>query len=69
MPEQRAKASTYVVRRGDTLSRIARRELASGSSAAGVAKNVEKLTDLNLGTRIRSGDPDFITAGERLRLP
>jgi LysM repeat protein len=59
----------YIVQPGDSLSHIARTELRAESSAAGVAEAVEKLTDLNIGTRIRSRDPDLIEAGEELKLP
>ena len=43
-------------------------KLARGSSASSVARAVEKLTDLNISTRIRSGDPDVLEAGEELKL-
>jgi peptidoglycan hydrolase-like protein with peptidoglycan-binding domain len=65
-PQARA---AYVVQPGDSLSHIAKTKLRAESSAVGVAEAVEKLTDLNLGTRIRSGDPDLIEAGEELKLP
>jgi hypothetical protein len=69
VPAKRPKRSTYVVQPGDSLSGIAKSKLGASSSAANVVKGVEKLTDLNIATRIRSGDPDSIEAGERLRLP
>jgi peptidoglycan hydrolase-like protein with peptidoglycan-binding domain len=62
-------AATYVVKPGDSLSDIARSELGAKSSAVSVVEVVEKLTDLNIDTRIQSGDPDLIEAGEELRLP
>jgi nucleoid-associated protein YgaU len=64
-----AEAATYVVRPGDSLSAIARSKLPAGSSSGSIAKTVDKLADLNLDSRIQSGDPDFIEAGERLKLP
>jgi peptidoglycan hydrolase-like protein with peptidoglycan-binding domain len=65
-PQARA---AYVVQPGDSLSHIAKTKLRAESSAVGVAEAVDKLTDLNIGTRIRSGDPDLIEAGEELKLP
>jgi nucleoid-associated protein YgaU len=67
-PAQRAKPTTYVVKPGDSLSHIARKELAA-SSDAGVVAEVQKLADLNLDNRIRSGDPNVLEAGEELTLP
>jgi peptidoglycan hydrolase-like protein with peptidoglycan-binding domain len=65
---QRPAHTTYVVQPGDSLSHIARRKLGAASSVR-VANAVEKLTDLNIGTRIRSRDPDLIETGEELKLP
>jgi len=67
-PVRRAQPVTYVVRLGDSLSGIARSKLAAASDAH-VAAAVRRLSELNLGTRIRSGDPDVLEAGEELRLP
>lgn len=67
-PVQRAESATYVVKPGDSLSAIAQRQLAAGSSSRRVVEKVEQLTKLNLGERIRSGDPDLLEAGEELRL-
>jgi nucleoid-associated protein YgaU len=67
-PVRRAKPITYVVKPGDSLSRIARSKLASGS-AASVVDEVQKLSELNVDNRIRSGDPNVLEAGEELRLP
>jgi peptidoglycan hydrolase-like protein with peptidoglycan-binding domain len=67
-PVQRAKPSTYVVKPGDSLSHIARKKLAARSKASVVA-GAQKLAELNLDNRIRSGDPDMLEAGEELRLP
>ena len=66
-PVRRAEPATYVVRPGDSLSNIARRRLDAGSGETVVAE-VQKLADLNLGGRIRSGDPNVLEAGEELRL-
>ena len=64
----RDRAATYVVKRGDSLSNIARSELSAASDAR-VRAEVQKLAQLNLDGRIRSGDPDVLEAGEKLRLP
>jgi LysM repeat protein len=64
----RPRPTVYVVRPGDSLSGIARSKLARGSSTSSVARAVEKLTDLNIATRIRSGDPNVLEAGEELKL-
>jgi nucleoid-associated protein YgaU len=66
-PVRSAEAATYVVQPGDSLSNIARRRLDPGSDETVVAE-VQKLADLNLGDRIRSGDPNVLEAGEELRL-
>jgi peptidoglycan hydrolase-like protein with peptidoglycan-binding domain len=66
---KRPPTSVYVVKPGDSLSRIARSKLGADSSAVHVARVVEKLTDLNIATRIRSGDPNALAAGEELKLP
>ena len=67
-PVTRATPTHYVVKPGDSLSGIARSKLARSSSASSVARAVEKLTDLNISTRIRSGDPNVLEAGEELKL-
>ena len=64
----RPRPTRYVVKPGDSLSGIARSKLARGSSTSSVARAVEKLTDLNISTRIRSGDPNVLEAGEELKL-
>jgi hypothetical protein len=58
----------YAVRSGDTLWSIARSLLGPGSSPAQIARKVDQLWRLN-AERIRSGRPDLIQPGERLRLP
>ena len=63
----RHRAVTYVVKPGDSLSNIARSKLSAASDAR-VRAEVQKLAQLNLGGRIRSGDPDVLEAGEELRL-
>ena len=67
-PIRRAEPFTYVVKPGDSLSGIARRQLAAGSSSLKVVEKVDHLVRLNLDERIRSGDPDVLETGEKLRL-
>ena len=67
-PVSRAEPPTYVVKLGDSLSDIARTRLSAGSDARVVAE-VQKLAQLNLDGRIRSGDPDVLETGEELMLP
>jgi peptidoglycan hydrolase-like protein with peptidoglycan-binding domain len=69
VPVQRAKAVTYVVRPGDSLSAIARKKMVAGSSGMSVAERVQELTRVNLDRRIQSGDPNVIEVGEKLWLP
>ena len=61
------RAVTYVVKPGDSLSNIARSKLSAASDAR-VRAEVQKLAQLNLDGRIRSGDPNMLEAGEELRL-
>ena len=63
----RRRPATYVVKPGDSLSNIARSELSAASDSR-VRAEVQKLAQLNLGRRIRSGDPDVLETGEELRL-
>ena len=67
-PVSRAKPPTYVVKLGDSLSDIARTRLSAGSDARVVAE-VQRLAQLNLDGRIRSGDPDVLETGEELTTP
>ncbi|MGI9082061.1 MAG: LysM peptidoglycan-binding domain-containing protein, partial [Thermoleophilaceae bacterium] len=62
------EGSIYVVRSGDTLWGIARRTLGPDASMAAIARLVDRLWTLNAKV-IRSGDPDLIVPGERLRIP
>lgn len=64
----RDRAATYVVKPGDSLSDIARVELSAASDER-VRAEVQRLAQLNLDGRIRSGDPNVLEAGEELRLP
>ncbi|HEX6652520.1 MAG TPA: peptidoglycan-binding protein [Thermoleophilaceae bacterium] len=64
----RDRAATYVVKPGDSLSDIARAELSAASDER-VSAEVQRLAQLNLDGRIRSGDPNVLEAGEELRLP
>jgi hypothetical protein len=66
--DRRADAVAYTVRPGDALWPIARSQLAPDSPNHEVARKVADLEALNVDGRIRSGDPDVIVAGEKLRL-
>lgn len=58
----------YVVRPGDSLWSIAKRELGPSASSGQVARMVSRLWQLN-GERIATGDPDLLRVGTELRLP
>ena len=66
--DPRAAGEAVVVRAGDSLWSIARRTLGGSASAAEIAAFVDRLWELNKH-RIRSGTPDLIAVGERLRIP
>jgi nucleoid-associated protein YgaU len=59
--ERFAGGRTYVVRRGDSLTAIARRQMGSGSR-----ENVRRLIEAN---RDRIDDPDRLPVGLRIRIP
>ena len=63
----RPSASSYTVRPGDALWRVAERHLARSGSVKEIAKQVQALESLN-ADRIASGDPDVLETGEELRL-
>ena len=63
----RAEPPTYVVKPATRCRTSPGRKLSAGSDARVVAE-VQKLAQLNLDGRIRSGDPDVLEAGEELRL-
>jgi nucleoid-associated protein YgaU len=58
---------TYTVRPGDSLWSIARRLLGKGASPADIAREVDRLWELNR-ERIATGDPDLLMVGTKLRL-
>jgi nucleoid-associated protein YgaU len=58
---------TYTVRPGDSLWSIARRLLGQGASPADIAREVNRLWELNR-ERIATGDPDLLIIGTKLRL-
>ena len=60
-------ADSYVVRSGDSLWSIASALLDDGASAAQIAREVNRLWQLN-AERIGTGDPDLIMPGQTLRL-
>ena len=57
----------HVVQRGESLWSIASDLLGDGASVAGVAREVNRLWELN-EDRIATGRPDLLYAGTRLRL-
>ena len=57
----------YVVQAGDSLWSIAAGVLGPGATSARIAREVNRLWDLN-AARIRSGSPELIQPGERLQL-
>jgi len=59
--------ATYTVRSGDSLWRIADRHLEPHATAAATAREVSRLWQIN-HQRIRTGDPDLIFPGQRLRM-
>ena len=59
--------STHTVRAGDSLWGIASARLGPGASAAQIAREVQRLWDLN-ARAIGTGDPDLLGVGVRLRL-
>jgi Tfp pilus assembly protein FimV len=58
---------TYTVRPGDSLWSIARRLLGKGASPADIAREVNRLRELNR-ERIATGDPDLLMVGTKLTL-
>ena len=62
-----APARFYVVKPGDSLWSIARELLAPSASPAHVAREVDRLWDLNKD-RIGTGSPDLLMVGTKLRL-
>lgn len=62
-----AERSTYVVREGDCLWRVAAGNLAEGASDEAIAREVTRLWKLN-AKRIGTGNPDLIYPGQTLEL-
>lgn len=56
-----------VVASGESLWSIAAKRLGPGASAAEIAREVNRIWNLNASS-IRSGQPDLIMVGERLRM-
>ncbi len=63
----RGRARVYVVQSGDSLWSIARTVLGSSASPARIAREVDRLWDLN-SDRIGTGNPDLLMVGTKLRL-
>ena len=71
MAAERGRTTTsavHVVERGECLWTIAEERLGRGASDARVAREVARMWSVNRH-RSRSGDPDLIFPGERLRMP
>jgi hypothetical protein len=66
-PQGEIEGDTYTVRPGDSLWSIARRLLGPGASAGRIAREVNRLWELNR-ERIATGDPDLLMVGTKLRL-
>ncbi len=66
-PAPAAPAHSVVVRRGDTLWALARRDLAPGADTAAVAGRWHAIYALNRA--VVGADPDVIHPGQQLRLP
>jgi nucleoid-associated protein YgaU len=64
---EHGQPATYTVRPGDSLWRIADRHLGPHATAAATAREVNRLWQINQ-QRIRTGDPDLIFPGQRLRM-
>lgn len=56
------------MRPGDSLWAIAKRGLGDKADNAEIAEQVSRLWELNDSEAIRTGDPDLIHPGQRLRL-
>jgi nucleoid-associated protein YgaU len=61
------RGHTYTVRPGDSLWSIARRLLGQGTSPADIAREVNRLWELNR-ERIATGNPDLLMVGTTLKL-
>ncbi len=63
-----ARLRTHVVRPGESLWSIARATLGGNPSDAQIARQVHRLWELNKD-QIRTGNPDLLMAGTKLKLP
>ncbi|MDQ6806156.1 MAG: LysM peptidoglycan-binding domain-containing protein, partial [Actinomycetota bacterium] len=63
-----ARLRTHVVRPGESLWSIARASLGGNPSDAEIASQVHRLWELNKD-QIRTGNPDLLMAGTKLKLP
>jgi nucleoid-associated protein YgaU len=61
------RGHNYTVRPGDSLWSIARRLLGKGASPTDIAREVNRLWELNR-ERIATGHPDLLMVGTKLRL-
>ena len=66
-PRGEIDGDSYTVRPGDSLWSIARRLLGANASAGRVAREVNRLWELNR-ERIATGDPNLLMVGTKLRL-
>ncbi len=66
-PKPKSAGDSYVVRPGDPLRGIARARLGADASPARMAREVDRIWKLN-ADRFRTGSPDLIMPGQKLRL-
>jgi hypothetical protein len=67
-PTSRQAKRVHVVEPGQSLWAIAERRLGPRASDAAIAREVNRLWELNDTEVIKTGDPDLILPGQRLRL-
>jgi len=66
-PSSGTSGRTHTVQPGESLWTIASDRLGAGAGTAEIAREVQRIWDLNAGS-IGTGDPDLVIAGQELRL-